>query len=387
MTTPYARQHIDEVDLRAVAAVLASDYLTQGPAVEAFERAVAQFAGAGHAVATNSATSALHVAMLALEVGPGDVVWTSPNSFVASANCARYCGAGVDFVDIDPQTYNMSPAALATKLTVAERAGRLPKVVVPVHFGGQSCEMAPMRELAERYGFAIVADASHAIGGTYQGRPVGSARDADITVFSFHPVKIITSGEGGMLVTDDAALAERARLMRSHGVTRDARAIAPDAEPWEYEQHALGFNYRLTDIQAALGTAQLGRIAGFIDRRHAIARFYDEALRETPYLTPVQHPDVRSAYHLYPIRVPFGQRRRVYDVLHRAGVLVNVHYIPIHTQPYYRALGFRRGDFPNAEHYYAEALSLPMFVDLTDAQAGRVVDVLCDRLTLTKDIA
>jgi UDP-4-amino-4,6-dideoxy-N-acetyl-beta-L-altrosamine transaminase len=387
MTTPYARQHIDEIDLRAVAAVLASDYLTQGPAVEIFERAVADFVGAGHAVATNSATSALHVAMLALGVGPGDAVWTSPNSFVASANCARYCGADVDFVDIDPRTYNMSPAALAAKLTTAERDGRLPKVVVPVHFGGQSCEMAPIRALAARYGFAIVADASHAIGGSYQGRPVGSARDADITVFSFHPVKIITSGEGGMLVTDDPALAERARLMRSHGVTRDPRSIAPDAEPWEYEQHALGFNYRLTDIQAALGTAQLTRIAGFVERRHAIARFYDAALRETPYVTPFQHPDTRSAYHLYPIRVPFGQRRRVYDTLHRAGVLVNVHYIPIHTQPYYRALGFRHGDFPNAEHYYAEALSLPMFVDLTDAQAGRVVDVLCDRQTLTEEFA
>jgi UDP-4-amino-4,6-dideoxy-N-acetyl-beta-L-altrosamine transaminase len=381
MTIPYARQHIDEIDLRAVAAVLQSDYLTQGPAVEVFERAVADVAGAGYAVATNSATSALHVAMLALGVGPGDVVWTSPNSFVASANCARYCGADVDFVDIDPHTYNMSPAALAQKLVVAENEGRLPKAVVPVHFAGQSCEMAPIRELAERYGFAIVADASHAIGGTYQGRPVGSARDADITVFSFHPVKIVTSGEGGALVTGDPALAERARLMRSHGVTRDARVIAPDAEPWEYEQHALGFNYRLTDIHATLGTAQLGRIAGFIERRHAIARFYDEELRDTPYVTPAQHPEVYSAYHLYPIRVPSGQRRRVYDALHRAGVLVNVHYIPIHTQPYYRALGFRRGDFPNAEAYYAEALSLPMYFDLTDAQAARVVQTLVEEIS------
>jgi UDP-4-amino-4,6-dideoxy-N-acetyl-beta-L-altrosamine transaminase len=388
MKIPYARQHIDDADLRAVAEVLASDYLTQGPAVEGFERAVARVAGAGHAVATNSATSALHVAMLALGAGPGDLVWTSPNSFVASANCARYCGADVDFVDIDPHTYNLSPAALAEKFAAAERSGRLPKVLIPVHFAGQSCEMAPIRELAARYGCAVVADASHAIGGSYRGTAVGSSRDADMTVFSFHPVKIVTSGEGGMVVTDDPALADRARAMRSHGVTRDPRAIAAGAEPWEYEQHALGFNYRLTDIQAALGTAQVSRIESFVARRRAIAAAYDEALRETPFVTPAQHPDARSAYHLYPIRVPGGARRRVYDALHAGGILVNVHYIPIHTQPYYRALGFRRGDFPNAESYYAQALSLPMYVDLGDAQVERVAAALrAAAATIVKEIA
>jgi UDP-4-amino-4,6-dideoxy-N-acetyl-beta-L-altrosamine transaminase len=381
---PYARQHIDDVDIAAVAAVMRSDFLTQGPAVERFEEAVAQRVGGRHGVAVCNATSALHVALCALGVGPGDRVWTSPNSFVASANCARFCGADVDFVDIDERTYNLSAEHLAAKLEAAARTKALPRVVIPVHFAGQPCEMDAIRALAARYGFAIVADASHAIGATYRGVPVGSPAQADVTVFSFHPVKIVTTGEGGMAVTDDERLAERMRLFRSHGVTRDPARMERRGEgAWYYEQHELGFNYRLTDIAAALGSAQVSRLDAFLARRRAIAARYDAALADLPVVRPRQHPDVASAYHLYPVRISAGEaaRKAVFEAMHAAGIRVNVHYIPIHLQPYYRRLGFAPGDFPQAEAYYREAISLPMFVDLSDDDVDRVVDALQAALT------
>lgn len=387
---PYARQHIDEVDIAAVIAVMRSDFLTQGPAVDRFEEGVAERAGARYGVAVANATSALHVALAALGVGSGDRVWTSPNSFVASANCARFCGAEVDFVDIDERTYNMCAERLARKLEDAARTKTLPRAVIPVHFAGQPCEMEPIRALASRYGFAIVADASHAVGATYRGAPVGSAAQADITVFSFHPVKIVTTGEGGMAVTDDERLAERMRLFRSHGVTRDpARMEQPSEGLWYYEQHELGFNYRLTDIAAALGSAQVSRLDAFLARRRAIAARYDAALADLPVRRPWQHPDGSSAYHLYPVRIAAGEgaRKAVFAAMHAAGIRVNVHYIPIHLQPYYRRLGFAPGDFPRAEAYYREAISLPMFVDLGDADVDRVVAALTTALALEATVS
>lgn len=373
---PYARQHVDAEDEAAVLEVLRSDFLTQGPVVERFETMLAERSGARFGVATTNATSALHVALAALGVGPGDRVWTSPISFVASANCARFCGAEVDFVDVDARTYNLSPERLEEKLVRAARAGTLPRVVIPVHFAGQPCEMRAIRALADRYGFAVVADASHAVGATYRGEPVGAPAFADVTVFSFHPVKIVTTGEGGMAVTSDETLAKTMRRLRSHGVSRDPADLRFDSPGgWYYEQDRLGFNYRLTDLQCALGIAQVRRLDAFLARRRAIAARYDAALETLPVRRPWQHPDGRSAYHLYAIRVEgeTENRRRAYDALHRDGVLVNVHYIPIHLQPYYRDLGFAPGDFPAAEGYYAGALSLPMFVDLSDEQIDRVV--------------
>jgi UDP-4-amino-4,6-dideoxy-N-acetyl-beta-L-altrosamine transaminase len=387
---PYARQHVDELDEAAVLEVLRSDFLTQGPAVERFEAAVAARAGARHAVAVANGTAALHVAMCALGIGPGDRVWTSPNSFVASANCARFCGAEVDFVDVDERTYNLSAAALERKLAQAARAGTLPRAVIPVLFAGQPYEMAAVKALAERYGFAVVADAAHAFGGTYRDLPVGAARYVDLATFSFHPVKIVTTGEGGAVVTDDPSLAEKLARFRSHGVSRDGAALErPDEGGWYYEMDRLGFNYRLTDLQAALGSAQVARLDTFLARRRALAQRYDAALGALPVTRPWQDPDGCSAFHLYPIVVPGGApvRRRVYDALHRAGVRVNVHYIPIHLQPYYRRLGFAPGAFPNAERYYAGALSLPMFYDLSDAQLERVVAELAAALAETGALA
>lgn len=372
---PYARQSIDQSDIDAVVAVLRSDWLTAGPAIDRFEEMTAAFCGSRFAVSASNATAALHIAMRALDVGPGDWVWTAPNSFLASANCALYCGAQVDFVDIDPRTYNMSAQALRGKLEEAARCGRLPKVVVPVHFAGQPCEMAPIKELAERYGFAIVEDAAHALGATYRDAPIGAGRYADITILSFHPVKIITTGEGGMALTNDAKLAERLRLFRSHGMTRDAAlmASAPDG-PWYYQQIELGFNYRMTDIHAALGCAQLRRVDDFLARRRALAARYDAALADLDLVTPWQHPDALSAYHLYPIQVP--ERALVYQALWGRDIRVQVHYIPIHLQPYYRSLGFGPGDFPEAERYYAQALSLPMFADLRESDVDEVAGAL-----------
>lgn len=374
---PYGRQEITDDDVRAVDEVLRSDWLTQGPAVPRFEEAVLAVCGARHAVAVNSATSALHIACLALDVGPGDLVWTSPITFVASANCARYCGAEVDLVDIDPRTYNMSPVALAEKLEHAKARGRLPKVVIAVHFGGQSCNMRQIGALGERYGFRIIEDASHAIGGSYLGQPVGNCRYSDIVVFSFHPVKIITTGEGGMLLTQDDILANRLRLLRTHGITRDLGAMVhrPDGE-WYYEQIELGFNYRLTDLQAALGMSQLARLGDYITRRRVLADRYDSLLAGLPLVTPWRDPDCKSAWHLYVVRLDASMASRRADVfsgLRRDGIGVNVHYIPVYRQPYYERLGLLRSDFPVAEAYYDSALTIPLYPGLGEQQQDIVV--------------
>jgi len=375
---PYGRQDITPEDIAAVEAVLRSDFLTQGPAVPGFEQALATYCGAARGVAMNSATSALHVACLALGLGPGDRLWTSPNTFVASANCGLYCGAEVDFVDTDPATYNMSVAALEAKLVAAAAENRLPKVLIPVHFAGQSCEMREIHALGQKYGFRIIEDASHAVGARYLGEPVGNCRYSDITIFSFHPVKIITTAEGGMAMSNDPALAERMERLRSHGITRDPATMEWDSEgPWYYQQVELGYNYRITDLQAALGRSQLARLDDYVARRHAIAARYDAALAGLPLTTPFQHPDSRSALHLYPIRLHDASRRReVFEALRTAGIGVNIHYIPVHNQPHYRRLGFRPGDFPEAERYYAGAISLPMFPTLTPAQQDEVVAAL-----------
>jgi len=378
---PYGRQDIDAADVKAVLDVLQGDYLTQGPAIPAFERAVMDHCGATHAIAMNSATSALHVACMALGVKSGDLVWTSPITFVASANCARYCGADVDLVDIDPVTYNMSVDALAVKLKTAAGKGRLPKVIIPVHLAGQSCDMHAIRELTAPFGIRIIEDASHAIGGSYQGNPLGDCRYSDITIFSFHPVKIVTTAEGGMAVTNDEALATRMARLRTHGITREASEMTHASEgPWYYQQLELGYNYRITDLQAALGTSQMQRIDAFVDRRHAIAARYNEALQGLPLRTPWQHPDTRSAYHLYIIRLdleraPIGHAE-LFAALRAEGVLVNLHYIPVHLQPYYTALGFKRGDFPQAERYYSDAISLPMYPAMSDEDQERVITVI-----------
>lgn len=378
---PYGRQDISEADIQAVVDVLRSDFLTQGPAVPAFENAVAGYCGAQHAVAVNSATSALHIACLALDVGPGDLVWTSPITFVASANCALYCGAQVDFVDIDQRTYNLSVERLAEKLALAEQAGRLPKVVIPVHMCGQSCDMAGIHALAQRYGFKVIEDASHAIGAQYRGERTGSSCYSDITVFSFHPVKIITTGEGGMALTNDAELARRMVRLRSHGITREASEMthAPDG-PWYYQQTGLGYNYRMTDLQAALGLSQMRRLDAFVARRHAIAKRYDQLLASQPLDTPWQHPDCYSGFHLYVIRLKQPDIRKphraVFEAMIAAGVGVNLHYIPVYRHPYYERLGFKAGHCPEAERYYEEAISLPMYPGLTDQQQDQVFSAL-----------
>ena len=378
---PYGKQDISEADIQAVVAALRSDWLTQGPAVPAFERTISEYCGAKHAVAASSATSALHLACMALGVGPGDRVWTSAVTFVASANCARYCGADVDFVDIDPRSYNMSVGALARKLENAQRAGTLPKVVIPVHLAGQSCDMVEIYRLGRKFGFSVIEDASHAVGGRYRGKPVGDCRFSDIAVFSFHPVKVITTAEGGMAMTNDARLAQRMQLLRTHGITRDPQDMthAPDGA-WYYQQIELGFNYRMTDVQAALGLSQMNRLEEFHARRHAVARRYDSLLADLPLLRPWQHPDTTSGLHLYVIRLKLGEisgtHRDVFDALRAAGIGVNLHYIPVYRQPYYERMGFRPGDFPEAERYYAEAISLPMFPGLTDHQQDTVVAAL-----------
>ncbi|MGD9686119.1 MAG: UDP-4-amino-4,6-dideoxy-N-acetyl-beta-L-altrosamine transaminase [Desulfobacter sp.] len=382
---PYGRQEITQADIEAVVAVLQSDFLTQGPMVPRFEQAVAAYCGTAHAVAVNSATSALHIACLALGLGPGDRLWTSPITFVASANCGLYCGAQVDFVDIDPRSYNLSVTALEHKLIAAERAGTLPKVLVAVHLCGQPCEMATIQALSQRYGFRIIEDASHAIGGRYQGEPIGSCRYSDITIFSFHPVKIITTAEGGMALTNDAALAERMELLRSHGITRDPALMTHEPDgPWYYQQVALGFNYRITDLQAALGVSQLERLDRYVQRRHELAQRYNQLLQPLPVTTPWQHPDSYSGLHLYVIRLQLDRiaksHRQVFEALRAAGIGVNLHYIPVHTQPYYRQLGFNHGDFPEAERYYAEAISLPLFATMTEQQQDQVLAALGEAL-------
>lgn len=381
---PYSCQNIDDDDIAAVVATLKSEFLTQGPAITNFEAAFAEAHGVRHAVAVSNATAGLHIACLALGVGPGQRVWTSPNSFLASANCALYCGASVDFVDIDPLTRNMSVTALSGKLAAAEATGTLPAVVIPVDFSGLPCDLAEIRALANRYGFKVLSDASHATGATYQGQPVGGVH-ADLTVFSFHAVKIVTCAEGGMITTQDADLAHQLRLLRSHGLTRDPQHMQGEPDgPWYYEQVDLGFNYRMTDLQAALGLSQLKRLPAMHEAREARAARYDQLLSGLPLKRPVRLPDRRSAWHLYVIEIDTANtnatRASVFQALRKANIGVNVHYIPIHTQPYYRRLGFKVGDFPHAEHYYAHAISLPLFPSITDEQQDRVVAVLREAL-------
>ena len=370
---PYGRQDINQADIDAVIAVLRSDFLTQGPSISAFEQAVSSYCGAQHAVAVNSATSALHIACLALGVGKSDVVWTTPITFVASANCALYCGATVDFVDIDPRTYNLSADRLAEKLATAEKAGTLPKVVIPVHLCGQPCDMARIHALSRQYGFKIIEDASHAIGGKYKSEPSGNCRYSDITVFSFHPVKIITTGEGGMALTNNGQLASQMLRLRSHGITRDPAEMthAPDG-PWYYQQIELGYNYRMTDIYAALGLSQMKRLDEFVTRRHALAAHYDELFKNLPITTPWQHADSYSSLHLYVLRVQSSYikftRSELFERLRANGIGVNLHYIPVYHHPYYASLGFNPAKFPESERYYAEAISLPMYPALTKKQ-------------------
>ncbi len=383
---PYARQSIDQSDISAVVEVLQSDWLTQGPLVERFEHAIAQRCGAGHAVAICNATAGLHLACLAAGLGSGDWLWTSPISFVASANCGRYCGASVDFVDIDPYTWTIDAAALALKLEQADRQGRLPKVVVAVAFAGQSADMRAIKALAHQYGFTLIEDAAHAVGARYAGVAVGSGEFADMTVFSFHPVKIITSAEGGMVLTNRADLAQRLRLLRGHGVTRDSGQMTEESHgAWYYQQLELGFNYRITDLQAALGLSQLARLDDFLVRRQALAARYQQLLAGLPVGVQAPQAEAESAWHLFVVRLQGDNlqrsHREVFDGMRAAGVGVNLHYIPIHLQPYYRELGFKPGDFPQAEAYYAGALSLPMYPGLSDAQQDHVVDSLRGLLT------
>lgn len=378
---PYGRQSIDEDDISAVVDVLRSDFLTQGPAVDCFEKAISETTGAAHCVAVNSATSALHIACLALEVGAGDWVWTSPNSFVASANCALYCGARVDFVDIDRATFNMCPQALATKLEQAEAAGRLPKVVIPVHLCGQPCRMDEIGALAKRYGFRIIEDASHAIGGQYQGHPVGDCTYSDITVFSFHPVKIVTTAEGGCATTQNEELAERMRLLRSHGIIRDERRMTePSHGPWYYQQIELGMNYRMTELQAALGKSQMTRLESFVARRHVLATRYDDGLRPLPLDLPFRHADAYSGFHLYVIQLQLDQinhsHREVFESLRQNGIGVNLHYMPIYLQPYYRQMGFEPGYCPEAEKYYSRSISIPLYHGMTELQQDHVMNII-----------
>jgi len=376
---PYGRQSISEADIRAVVEVLRSDWLTQGPAIERFETAVATACGVKHAVAVSNGTGALHAAAWASGLAEGGLLWTSPITFVATANCARYLAARVDFVDIDPATLNMSVTALAEKLADAERRGDLPDIVAPVHMCGASCDMAPIRELSRRYGFKVIEDASHALGGAYQGRPVGSCDHSEMTTLSFHPVKIVTTGEGGMVLTGDDALAERLRLFRTHGITRDpSRMEAPSEGRWYYEMIELGFNYRMTDIQAALGASQMTRLGEFVSRRNDLARAYDEAFAGMDIGRQSVRDDVVSAYHLYVIRVEAARRAEVFARLTESGIGVNVHYIPVHLQPYYRRLGFAAGAFPEAERYYAEAITLPLFPEMSDSDLAAVVAAVRD---------
>ncbi len=375
---PYGRQSIDATDIQEVIAVLNSDFLTQGPAVENFERAVADYCGARYGVAVCNATAALHIACLALGLEKNQSLWTVPNTFVASANCARYCGANVDFVDIDPHTYNISIKSLEDKL---KKAAVPPKIIVAVHFSGQSADMKRLYQLKQKYGFYLIEDASHAIGAQYDGRPVGSCEFSDMAVFSFHPVKIITTGEGGMVMTNQSHLADKLKLFRSHGITREPNQMEGIAEgPWSYAQIDLGYNFRLTDIQAALGMSQLKRIDSFVDKRRILAQRYEVRLKKLPLILPFQHPNVKSAFHLFVIRLKLEMiqkpRLQVFEELRSLGIGVNVHYIPVHTQPYYRRLGFRPGDYPEAEKYYREALSLPLYPDLSFEDQDFVIESL-----------
>ncbi len=383
---PYGRQDISDNDIMAVVDILRSDFLTQGPAIERFERKVAEHCGARHAIAVSNATAALHIACLALDLGPGDTAWTSPNTFVASANCARYCGADIGFVDIDPSSWNLSIERLAEKFAEAGRKGRLPKLLVPVHFSGRSCDMASIGELARHYGIAVIEDASHAIGAYYAGKPVGACQHSDCTVFSFHPVKIVTTGEGGVITTNRDDLAEKLRMLRSHGITRDSRLMQQqDAAPWAYEQLDLGYNYRMTDIQAALGASQMNRLEPFIQRRRELAARYNEVLSGLHLTLPQSEGLSESSWHLYVIRLRLEAgaltHRAAFEALRKAGIGVNLHYTPVHLQPYYRRLGFGEGECPEAEKYASEAITLPLFPGLSEAEQDYIGETLRSLLT------
>ena len=378
---PYGKQNINQADIDSVIDVLKSDFLTQGQQVPLFEDKVAKYCGAKHGVAVNSATSALHIACLALDLGRGDCLWTSPNSFVASANCGLYCGAKVDFVDIDPVTYNLSSEELERKLIQAKRDNKLPKIVIPVHFAGQSCDMRKIHSLSQEYGFKIIEDASHAIGGKYIDQPIGGCQYSDITVFSFHPVKIITTAEGGLATTNDKKLLTRMQLFRSHGVTRNPELMTKEAEgEWCYQQVDLGFNYRMTELQAALGVSQMERLDEFVAMRHQLQKRYDELLEDLPITTPYQDLNSYSALHLYPIQIQTDKvkstRKEIFEALRASGIGANIHYIPVHTQPYYENMGFKKGDYPNAESYYESVISIPMFQGLTIEMQDEVLNVL-----------
>jgi len=382
---PYGKQDIDQADIDSVVNVLQSDFLTQGPQVPLFEKTVSEYCGSEYGVAVNSATSALHLACLALELGSNDYLWTSSNTFVASSNCGLYCGAQVDFVDIDPLTYNLSVKELEKKLIQAKKNKKLPKIVISVHFAGQSCEMRKIHSLSKKYGFRIIEDASHAIGGKYLGKPIGGCQYSDITVFSFHPVKIITTAEGGLATTNNKELSERMQLLRSHGVTRDFKLMTKETEgDWYYQQVDLGFNYRMTELQAALGVSQMKRLDEFIAIRHLRQNRYDELLKDLPIVTPYQSLDSYSALHLYPIQIKTNKvnrtRKEIFEALRKNDIGVNVHYIPVHTQPYYESMGFKKGDFPNAESYYENTFSIPLFSGLTNYMQDKIVKALKEAL-------
>ena len=378
---PYGRQDINQADIDSVIEVLKSDFLTQGPKVPLFETTVANKVGAKHALAVNSATSALHIACMALGLGQGDWLWTSPVTFVASANCGLYCGALIDFVDIDPKTYNLCPIALESKLLSAEKEGKLPKILVAVHLCGQPCDMQSIHALSHRFGFKIIEDASHAIGGKYNGDYVGNCCYSDITVFSFHPVKIITTAEGGMALTNVGYLAEKMALYRSHGITREQNLMAGEPHGgWYYEQIELGYNYRMTEIQAALGISQIQRLDDFVSARHSLARRYGEHLKKLPITLPFQLENTYSGLHLYVIRLQLSTlgktHKHVFEELREKGIGVNLHYIPVYRHPYYKAMGFAFRDFHEAEKYYQEAISIPMFHGMTMEQQDEVVEIL-----------
>ena len=378
---PYGKQDINQADIKSIIDVLQSETLTQGPQVPLFEKIVSEYCGVEYGVAVNSATSALHIGCLSLGLGKGDWLWTSPNSFVASANCGLYCDAKIDFVDIDPQTYNLSAAELEKKLIKAKQEGKLPKVVIPVHFAGQSCNMKKIHYLSQEYGFKIIEDASHAIGSKYLEKPVGGCQYSDITIFSFHPVKIITTAEGGLATTNSKEVAEKMRLFRSHGITRDKNLMSrsPDGD-WYYQQVDLGFNYRMNELQAALGISQMQRLDEFVAKRHILQERYDSLLINLPIIKPYQDIDNYSSLHLYPIQIDLNKvsksRGQVFNSLIESGVGVNVHYIPIHTQPYYLQFGFKEGDFLNSEAYYRGAMSIPLFHKMTTKQQDTVIETL-----------
>jgi UDP-4-amino-4,6-dideoxy-N-acetyl-beta-L-altrosamine transaminase len=378
---PYARQDISQQDVDAVVEVLLSDWLTQGPTIERFEKAVATYCGVKYAVAVSSATAGLHIACLGLDLSQGDILWTSPNTFVSSANCALYCGASIDFVDIDPRTYNLSVNELEDKLNLAQHEGKLPKVVIPVHFAGQSCEIERIYALSKQYGFQIIEDAAHSIGGKYQEKPIGCCQYSDLVVFSFHPVKIVTTGEGGMVLTNREDLYQKLIRLRTHGITRNADLMDNLSHgSWYYQQIELGYHYRMTDIQAALGVSQMTRLDEFVKRRHHLVQRYNRLLQDLPLTLPWQHLDTYPSWHLYVIRLNLDKisksHRQIFEELRQVGIGVNLHYIPMHTHPYYQNLGFRWGDFPAAEAYYKEAISLPLYPGLTEVSQDRVVKIL-----------